>query len=61
VTIRQENATASLEVMSRFAASPKWLIDLPPTMSPTETSKAPGLLEHPAEAFDAGFWDEFKN
>jgi protein phosphatase len=51
VTIREENATAALEVMSRFAANPKWLIYLPPTMSPSETSKAEGLLEHPAEAF----------
>ena len=52
VTIREENALAALEVMSRFAANPKWLIYLPPTMSPTETTTQPGLLEHPAEAFD---------
>lgn len=51
VTIREENAIAALEVMSRFAVNPKWLIYLPPTMSPSETSKEPGLLEHPAEAF----------
>ena len=51
VTIREENATAALEVMSRFAANPKWLIYLPPTMSPSETTKQTGLLEHPAEAF----------
>ena len=51
VTIREENALAALEVMSRFAANPKWLIYLPPTMSPTETTAQPGLLEHPAEAF----------
>jgi protein phosphatase len=51
VTIREENATAALEVMSRFAANPKWLIYLPPTMSPSETTKQAGLLEHPAEAF----------
>jgi len=51
VTIREENATAALEVMSRFAANPKWLIYLPPTMSPSVTSQQPGLLEHPAEAF----------
>lgn len=51
VTVREENATAALEVMSRFAANPKWLIYLPPTMSPCETSSEPGLLEHPAEAF----------
>lgn len=51
ITIREENAVAALEVMSRFAANPKWLIHLPPTMSPCETSTLPGLLEHPAEAF----------
>ncbi len=51
LTIRAENGTAALEVMSRFAANPKWLIYLPPTMSPCGTSQQPGLLEHPAEAF----------
>ena len=51
VTIREENAIPALEVMSRWAADPKWLIYLPPTMSPSETSRAQGLLEHPAEAF----------
>lgn len=51
VTIREENAAAALEVMSRFAANPKWLIYLPPTMSPCATSSRDGLLEHPAEAF----------
>src|SRR5262249_54878219 len=49
--IREENAAAALEVMSRFAANPKWLIYLPPTMSPPETSQEPDLLEQPAEAF----------
>jgi protein phosphatase len=51
VTIREAQATAALEVMSRFAANPKWLIYLPPTMSPCETSDEPELLEHPAEEF----------
>jgi protein phosphatase len=51
ITIREENAIAALEVMSRYAVDPKWLIYLPPTMSPTETSKLPNLLEHPQEAF----------
>jgi protein phosphatase len=51
VTIREENATAALEVMSRFAVNPKWLIYLPPTISPTATTERPGLLEHPQEAF----------
>ncbi len=51
VTIREENAIAALEVMGRFAINPKWLIYLPPTVSPSETSRRPDLLEHPAEAF----------
>jgi protein phosphatase len=51
VTIRAEQAAAALEVISRFAASPRWLIYLPPTMSPCETSALPDTLEHPAEAF----------
>jgi protein phosphatase len=51
ITIREENAITALEVMSRFASNPKWLIYLPPTMSPCETSKRDGLLEHPEEAF----------
>jgi protein phosphatase len=51
VTIREENANAALEVMSRFAVNPKWLIYLPPTMSPSETTTRAGMLEHPAEAF----------
>jgi protein phosphatase len=51
IQIRAENAAAALEVMSRFAVNPKWLVYLPPTMSPVETSKLPNLLEHPNEAF----------
>ena len=51
VTIREENAAPALEVMSRFAANPKWLVYLPPTMSPSETTKEPGFLEYPREAF----------
>ncbi|MGO4294948.1 polynucleotide kinase-phosphatase [Chitinophaga sp. RAB17] len=49
ITIREENNIAALEVMSRFTINPKWLIYLPPTMSPAETSQAQGFLEHPAE------------
>src|SRR5206468_1304979 len=51
VTVREENAVAALEVMSRFAANPKWLIYLPPTMAPCATSNENGLLEHPEDAF----------
>ena len=51
VIIEADRATAALEVISRFALDPRWLIYLPPTMSPSETSTQPGWLEHPAEAF----------
>jgi protein phosphatase len=51
ITIREENAAAALEVMSRFAVDPRWLIYLPPTMSPCQTSSEAGILEHPAAAF----------
>lgn len=51
VTVHENNAAAALEVMSRFAADPHWLIYLPPTMSPCETSSLPEYLEHPLEAF----------
>ena len=42
VTVREENAAAALEVMSRFADRPHWLVYLPPTMSPPATSRPPG-------------------
>ncbi|MFI1397075.1 polynucleotide kinase-phosphatase [Streptomyces sp. NPDC020681] len=51
IGVREENAAAALEVMSRFAIDPRLLTYLPPTMSPTATSRAEGFLEHPAEAF----------
>jgi protein phosphatase len=53
ITVREDNAAAALEVMSRFAIDPRWLLYLPPTMSPVATSTVPGLLEHPDQAFDA--------
>jgi protein phosphatase len=52
ITIREENSIAALEIMSRFAINPKWLIYLPPTMSPCATSDIPEYLEHPAQALN---------
>lgn len=51
ITVWEDNAAAALEVMSRFSADPRWLIYLPPTMSPPETTRREGLLEHPDEVF----------
>lgn len=53
VSIGEDHAAAALEAMSRFAVDPRWLIYLPPTMSPPATTTREGLLEHPTEAFDA--------
>lgn len=50
VTVRKEQSAAALEILSRFAVHPKWLVYLPPTMSPSETSQRPGYLEHPEDA-----------
>jgi protein phosphatase len=51
ITTREENNRAALEVMSRFVIDPKWLIYLPPTMSPVTTANDGDLLEHPDAAF----------
>ncbi|GAA4628887.1 polynucleotide kinase-phosphatase [Actinoallomurus vinaceus] len=53
VSVREENVWPALEVMSRFAVDPRWLVYLPPTMAPAPTSALDGFLEHPAEAFEA--------
>jgi protein phosphatase len=53
IGVREENAAAALEIMSRFAVDPRWLVYLPPTMSPVATSTRPDLLEHPDQAFEA--------
>ncbi|GGJ05463.1 polynucleotide kinase-phosphatase [Saccharopolyspora subtropica] len=54
ITVPPERAAAALEVMSRFALDPRWLLYLPPTMAPVATSKRPDVLEHPEDAF-AGY------
>jgi protein phosphatase len=53
IKVQEDHAAAALEVMSRFAIDPRWLLYLPPTMSPVATSQSPDLLEHPEQAFAA--------
>ena len=50
ITIREKNTAAALEVMSRYALDPRLLAYIPPTISPCETSRREGYLEHPDEA-----------
>ncbi|MBV7329868.1 polynucleotide kinase-phosphatase [Chloroflexi bacterium TSY] len=56
ITIQAENSAAALEAMSRFAANPRWLIYLPPTMSPCAAvpkgSEQDEWLEYPSTAFE---------
>ena len=58
IRIPEARSSAALEAMSRHAIDPRWLIYLPPTISPTRSSDLPGTLEHPDQAFafyqDAG-------
>jgi polynucleotide kinase-phosphatase len=53
VKIPEENAAAALEVMSRYAVDPRWLVHLPATMAPAPAAREDGFLEHPERAFDA--------
>ncbi|MEM7776686.1 MAG: polynucleotide kinase-phosphatase, partial [Pseudomonadota bacterium] len=52
ILIPEENSLAALEVMSRFAIDPRWLVYLPPTMAACPTASDGPMLEHPAQALD---------
>lgn len=52
VIIPEFNSTAALEVVSRFAVDPRWLIYVPPTMAPSPTAEEGEFLEHPEQAID---------
>lgn len=51
ITVGAENTAAALEVLSRYAVPPQWLVYLPPTMAPCSTSQRDDYLEYPTEAF----------
>ena len=50
--IRAEQSGPALELLSRFAVDPRWLVYLPPTMAPCASAPSGPYLEHPAAAFD---------
>ena len=52
LTIRAEQAAPALELLSRFAVDPRWLVYLPPTMAPCAGAPSGPYLEHPDAAFD---------
>lgn len=51
ILIYEDQTAAVLEEVSRFAVDPRWMIYLPPTMSPSETATDGDRLEHPQDAF----------
>ena len=53
VKVPEENAAAALEVMSRFAVDPRWLVYLPPTMSPAPASTVDGVPGAPGHGVRA--------
>lgn len=50
IQIPEENSLAALEIMSRFAVDPRWLIYLPPTMAACPTAPEGPFLERPEQA-----------
>jgi len=51
VLVEAERSSVALEVMSRFAVDPRWLVHLPATMAPAASSGSDDYLEHPDEVF----------
>ncbi len=53
IEIYRDNARAAFETVNRFGVDPRWLIYVPPTMSPCETAaEGSDYLEYPGDAFD---------
>jgi protein phosphatase len=52
VTVDARHMAGALEHFARHAIDPRWLVYIPPTMSPVEASTEDDFLEHPEQAFD---------
>lgn len=52
VTVEADHMAGALEHMTRYTIDPRWLVYIPPTMSPVEASTEGTYLEHPLQAFD---------
>lgn len=42
---------AAVEMLSSYGVDPRWLVYLPPVISPVNAGRRPGMLEHPEDAF----------
>lgn len=47
----EPHTLAVVEMLSLYGVDPRWLVYIPPMISPVDPSALPGVLEHPAEAF----------
>jgi len=52
ITVDANHMSGALEHMTRHTIDPRWLVYIPPTMSPVESSSEGDFLEHPDQAFD---------
>ncbi|HEX2900398.1 MAG TPA: polynucleotide kinase-phosphatase, partial [Bacteroidia bacterium] len=52
LSLQEPQVVAVMQMLATEAVAPKWLIYLPPTVSPPTSASLPGLLEHPVQAFD---------
>lgn len=53
ISVNKDNARAAFETVNRFCVDPRWMIYVPPTMSPCETApQGIDYLEFPEQAFD---------
>lgn len=50
VSVQPSLVASAIEHVSRFCVDPRWLLYVPPTMAPVETSTVEGYLERPEEA-----------
>ncbi len=50
ITIKDQASPSTLEFLELGGLNPRWLIYLPPRLSPTKSSTLPGYLEHLTEA-----------
>ncbi len=52
VTVGPSLVATAIEQVSRFCVDPRWLLYVPPTMAPVETSTVEGFLERPEQALE---------
>lgn len=52
ILLKENDMRAAIQESSHYTVDPRWLVYVPPTMSPCETSTLDDYLEYPTEAFE---------